>query len=59
MGNLRSAMYRVLANPRPTRLLAFDPAAPKTRIALPADTRWEVASKKFGLELRDAELAVE
>jgi hypothetical protein len=59
LGNLRSAMYRVLANPRPTRILAFDPAAPKTRLALPADTTWEVASKKFGAALRNAELAVE
>jgi hypothetical protein len=59
MGNFRSAMYRLMANPKPTRLLVFDPAAPKTRIALPAATTWEVASKKFGPDLRNATLAVE
>lgn len=56
MANFRSAMWRVLANPNPTRVVAFDPAAVRQTIALPAGTLWREASKRFTAELKFAEL---
>lgn len=47
MPALRSAMWRLLWNPTPTRVIAFEPAAPAMTLSLPAATTWAVASKQL------------
>lgn len=53
---LRSVLFRVLYVPRPVRVLAFDPDAAKESIALPPQTTWAEASKRFTPALHHAEL---
>lgn len=56
--NLRSALWRLLANPHPTRVLALDPAPPTSTIRLPAAMTWAEAASRFTPDVRSAELAV-
>lgn len=57
--NLRALFWRVIANPSPTRILAFDPAAPPAKIALPEAATWADAAARFTPDLKNAELAIE
>lgn len=56
--NFRSAMWRALANTKPTRVLRFDPAATPDPIALPATATWADAAAKLAPQTKNAELRV-
>lgn len=58
MPSFRSAIWHLLVNPEPTRVVAFTADAPKQTIALAGSATWADASKQFVPELKNAELVV-
>ncbi|MDX2087378.1 MAG: hypothetical protein SFX73_05995 [Kofleriaceae bacterium] len=56
--SLHALMWNLLWNKNPSRVVAFDRAAPKQTVALSASTPWSEASKQFTPALRNAALVV-
>lgn len=59
MADLRAALWRMFANPDPSRAILLDPAAPAQRIALPAATPWSTASARFTATTKNVEFAIQ
>jgi hypothetical protein len=51
-------MWRLLANPEPTRVIAFDAAPAERTIALPGGTPWSEASRSLTAATTSAGLVV-
>ena len=56
---IRSIMYRIIANPTPTRVLVVTTTEPTTKIAAKADTRWKDVQAQLKPDLTSVVLVVE
>jgi biopolymer transport protein ExbD len=57
--SLRSIMWRILANPTPDRMIAFDGRPTEKSIALPGATPWSEASKQLTPDTASATFTVQ
>lgn len=57
--NFRSTMWRMLVNPHPVRVIAFDPDAPATPIAAPGTKVWREVAAQLAPGVRNGKLVVD
>ena len=59
MPDFRATIWRIMANPRPMRVLAFDPDAPAKSIAAPGAKPWREVAPTLAPDVGNAKLVVE